>query len=70
MPGIATWIEHLPGGIDLVILLNGSERRHAEHPEEAEQPTEALKGNALQDARKAAYDMLRTSENVAAGRFV
>src|SRR6202000_68924 len=53
VPGIATWIEHLPGGIDLVILLNGSERRHAEHPEEAERPTEAPKGNALQDTRKA-----------------
>jgi CubicO group peptidase (beta-lactamase class C family) len=59
VPGIATWIEHLPGGIDLVILLNGSERRHAEHPEEAERPTEAPKGNALQDARKATYDVLR-----------
>ena len=59
VPGISTWIEHLPGGIDLVILFNGSEKRHAEHPEEAERPSEAASGNALQDARKQAADLLR-----------
>ncbi len=59
VPGISTWIEHLPGGIDWVVLFNGSERRHAEHPEEAERPSESESGNALQDAHKDVVDVLR-----------
>jgi N-acyl-D-amino-acid deacylase len=59
VPGISTWIEHLPGGIDWVVLFNGSERRHAEHPEEAERPSESPTGNALQDARKEVMEVLR-----------
>jgi CubicO group peptidase (beta-lactamase class C family) len=59
VPGISTWIEHLPGGSDWVIFFNGSEKRHTEHPDEAERPSESPTGNALQDARKQVVDLLR-----------
>ncbi len=63
VPGISTWIEHLPGGIDWVVLFNGSEKRHAERPEEAERPSESPTGNALQDACKEVAQILsETSE--------
>ncbi len=59
VPGISTWIEHLPGGIDWVVLFNGSVRHRENHPEETEQPSEAPQGNALQDARKEVVELLR-----------
>jgi CubicO group peptidase (beta-lactamase class C family) len=59
VPGISTWIEHLPGGIDWVVLFNGSVRHRENHPEETEQPSEAPQGNALQDARKEVVEILR-----------
>jgi N-acyl-D-amino-acid deacylase len=57
--GISTWIEHLPGGIDWVVLFNGSPRHRENHPEEAERPSESPQGNALQDARKEVVELLR-----------
>ena len=59
VPGISTWIEHLPGGIDWVVLFNGSVRHRENHPEETEQPSEAPQGNALQDVRKEVVELLR-----------
>ena len=59
IPGISTWIEHLPGGIDWVVLFNASVRHRENHPEETEQPSEAPQGNALQDVRKEVVELLR-----------
>ena len=58
VPGISTWIEHLPGGIDWVVLFNASAHPEAQ-PERAERPSEAEEGNALQDAQKEVVGLLR-----------
>jgi hypothetical protein len=58
LAGISTWIQHLPGGIDWVILFNSS--KATAKPEETEHPADAPQGNALQDAQKEVVDLLRT----------
>ncbi|HEY2881512.1 MAG TPA: serine hydrolase domain-containing protein [Pirellulales bacterium] len=64
LPGVSTWIEHLPGGIDWVVLFNGSKRQSVAGEktitaEDEEHPSEAPQGNALQDARKEVVELLR-----------
>jgi CubicO group peptidase (beta-lactamase class C family) len=57
LAGISTWIQHLPGGIDWVILFNSS--KATAKPEETERPVEAPQGNALQDAQKEVVEVLQ-----------
>ncbi|HTQ38081.1 MAG TPA: serine hydrolase domain-containing protein [Pirellulales bacterium] len=57
LPGISTWIQHLPGGIDWVILFNSS--KPTAKPEETEHPADAPQGNALQDAQKEVVELIR-----------
>jgi N-acyl-D-amino-acid deacylase len=57
LPGISTWIQHLPGGIDWVVLFNASKPR-VKNQEDIEHPSEAPQGNALQDAQKEMVPLL------------
>jgi N-acyl-D-amino-acid deacylase len=58
LPGVSTWVQHLPGGIDWIVLFNAS-KRGKENPQDAENPSDDPKGNALQDAQKEVLDILR-----------
>ena len=57
LPGISTWIQHLPGGIDWVVLFNGSKNQAAEAQEN--DPAETPKSSALADAQKEVVEILR-----------
>jgi len=62
LPGISTWIQHLPGDIDWVVLFNGSKPKAA-RAEDIEHPADAPEGNALQDAQKEVIQLLRSVDS-------